>query len=170
MPAVALRDRYDQAQVRVDHPLLRGAVAALDALRERDLVGGRQQLVAADLRQEHSERVGRHGAAAGREVELEVLFLLRGGQLHAALGQERLERRDCVLVEVVLEDEGVELGGLDLAALLRLGGERVQCGNLDDAGLQVSSLRSRRATQEPARCGVCPEVGAATVVRLPGAA
>ena len=35
---VALRDRDDQAQVRVDHLLLRCEVAALDALRERDLV------------------------------------------------------------------------------------------------------------------------------------
>jgi len=47
----------------------------------------------------------------------------------------------------VLEHERVELVGLDLAALLRLGGERVQCGNLDDAGLQVSSFVFRRATQ-----------------------
>jgi len=60
------------------------------------------------------------------------------------------------LVELVLEHERVELGGLDLAALLRLGGERVQCGNLDDAGLQVSSFRFRaRGAVSPRTCGVC---------------
>jgi hypothetical protein len=38
--------------------------------------------------------------------------------------------------------------GFDLAALLRVGGERMQCGNLDDAGLQVSSFVFRpRGTQ-----------------------
>ena len=78
------------------------------------------------------------------------------GSCDATLGEERLERRDGVLVELVLEHERVELGGLDLAALLRLGGERVQCGNLDDAGLQVSSFRFRaRGAVSPRACGVC---------------
>ena len=77
------------------------------------------------------------GAGARRQVELEVVVVLGGGQLDAALRQERLEGRDGVLVELVLEHERVELVRLDLAALLRLGGERIQCRNLDDAGLQV---------------------------------
>src|ERR1043165_9486183 len=46
MTLVALRDRDDAAKVRVDHALLRSGVALLDALREVDLVGSRQQLVA----------------------------------------------------------------------------------------------------------------------------
>src|SRR5919202_395014 len=37
-PAVALRDRHDQAQVRLDHAPLRGRIAPLDRLRERDLL------------------------------------------------------------------------------------------------------------------------------------
>ena len=75
---------------------------------------------------------------------------------------------DGLLVELVLEHERVELGGLDLAALLRLGGERVQCGNLDDAGLQVSSFRSRaRGADGPARCGVCLRWDAAAAVLSP---
>ena len=37
--AVVLRDRDDEAEVGLDHPLLRGVVAALDQLRERDLLG-----------------------------------------------------------------------------------------------------------------------------------
>ena len=55
--AVALRDRNDQAQVRLDHPPLGERVAALDRLRERDFLGGREQLVAADVGQEELERV-----------------------------------------------------------------------------------------------------------------
>ena len=151
MAAVALRDRHDEPQVRVDHPLLRGQVAALDALRQRDLVGGGEQLVPADLREEHAERVRRHGAAAGRKVELEVLFLLGRGQLDATLGQKRLEGGESLLVELVLEHERIELGGLDLSALLGLGRERVQCGNLDDAGLQVDPLSFSCARHRQAR-------------------
>src|SRR5207248_11646592 len=41
--AVVLGDRNHQAQVRLDHPLLRGAVAALDPLRELGLLCGREQ-------------------------------------------------------------------------------------------------------------------------------
>ena len=40
--AVVLRDRDDEAEVRLDHPLLRLHVAALDPLRELDLLRGRQ--------------------------------------------------------------------------------------------------------------------------------
>ena len=50
--AVALGDRDDEAEVRLDHDALRDRVAALDALRQRDLLGGGQQLVAADVREE----------------------------------------------------------------------------------------------------------------------
>ena len=148
MPAVPLRDRDHEPQVRVDHALLGAEVAALDTLRERDLVGGGEELVATDLGEEHAEGIGGRGAGAGREVELEVVLFLRCGQVDAALREERLEGRHGLLVEVVLEHERVELGGLDLAALLRLGGERVQCRNLDDACLQrivLVSLRKRGA-------------------------
>src|SRR6266516_1567185 len=57
-PAVTLRDRDDQAQVRLDHPALGGQVAALDRLREHDLLGRSQQLVAADIGQEELQAVG----------------------------------------------------------------------------------------------------------------
>src|SRR5262249_34991593 len=50
-PAVALGDGHDEPKVRLDHVALRGRVAALDALREHDLLGRGQQLVAADVRQ-----------------------------------------------------------------------------------------------------------------------
>jgi hypothetical protein len=57
--AVALGDRDDEAQVRLDHLLLRGVVAALDALRELDLLRGGQQVDLADVLQEQLQRVGR---------------------------------------------------------------------------------------------------------------
>src|SRR6266542_1994928 len=47
-PAVSLRDRHDEAQVRLDHPPLRALVAALDRLREHDFLVRGQQLVPAD--------------------------------------------------------------------------------------------------------------------------
>ena len=57
--AVALRDRDDEAEVRLDHLLLRAVVAALDPLRELDLLGGGQQLDLADVLEEELQRVGR---------------------------------------------------------------------------------------------------------------
>src|SRR5262245_14802502 len=47
--AVALGDGDDEPEVRLDHAALRDQIALLDLLRERDLLGGRQQLVAADV-------------------------------------------------------------------------------------------------------------------------
>src|SRR5215213_6009773 len=44
-PSITLCNGDDQAQVRLDHPPLGGRVSALDRLRERDLLGGGQQLV-----------------------------------------------------------------------------------------------------------------------------
>ena len=48
---VALRDRHHEPQVRLDHLLLGGHVAALDAPRQRHLLVGRQQVHAADRAQ-----------------------------------------------------------------------------------------------------------------------
>ena len=58
--AVALRDRDHEAQVRLDHGLLRDVVAALDLLRELDLLRRGQQVDLADVLQEQLQRVGRH--------------------------------------------------------------------------------------------------------------
>ena len=63
---VALRDRDDEAQVGVDHPLLRGGIAALDAFGEVHLVGRGQQLVAAGRVHEELERI--EGARRCRRV------------------------------------------------------------------------------------------------------
>src|SRR5439155_13604764 len=111
VPAVALRDVDDQAEVGVDHPLLGSSVAALDALRERDLFRRRQQRVAADLVQEQLERVRRGGQSLGLERAvvgcLDLLFggleqgldfrVLQGGadgySFHSSGWTERLLRR-----------------------------------------------------------------------------
>ena len=57
--AVALRDRDDEAEVRLDHRLLRRVVAALDPLGELDLLGGGEERHLADVLEEELQRVGR---------------------------------------------------------------------------------------------------------------
>src|SRR2546421_196478 len=121
--AVALGDRHDEPEVRLDHAPLRDGVAALDRLRERDLLGRVQQLVAADVGEEELQRVG--GAADLGRLDRRGLGLLLLG-----LGRRRLpdlepdalelahDLLDLDLGEVVLEREGLEVRGLDEAALL----------------------------------------------------
>jgi hypothetical protein len=75
-PAVALRDRHDQAQVRLDHAALRALVAALDRLREDDLLVGGEQLVAADVGEEELQAVGRASDLVDLEVDLRLRRLL----------------------------------------------------------------------------------------------
>ena len=55
--AVALGDRNDEAQIRVDHPLLCLRVSALDPLGEGDLLGRRQKLMLAELVHEERHRI-----------------------------------------------------------------------------------------------------------------
>ena len=57
--AVVLRDRDDQPQVGLDHRLLCVRIAALDALRELDLLCGGQQRVASGVAEEQLQRVRR---------------------------------------------------------------------------------------------------------------
>ena len=75
--AVPLRDRDDEAQVRLDHLLLRAVVAALDPLRQLDLLRGRQQVDLADVLEEELQRVG------GDLADLGQLLLLLLGLGHA---------------------------------------------------------------------------------------
>jgi hypothetical protein len=125
--AVALRDRDDQSQVRVDHPLLGGPVSTLDALRQRDLVSRGEQVVAADLGEEAAERVGRDRGGVDREVELEVgLLVVLVWDFNAMLGEDRADMLERLFVEAVLEGERLELCGLDPTALLRVGDQLVE--------------------------------------------
>ena len=70
---VPLRDRDDEAEVRLDHLRLRDHVAALDALGEVDLLVGGEQRHLADLAQVEPERVERR---LDREIELRRRLLL----------------------------------------------------------------------------------------------
>ena len=80
MSAIPLGDVDDQPEIRVDHPLLGRAVAALDALRQRDFLRSGQQRIAADLVHEQLERVRGSGQRLGLErAVLRRLELLLGG-------------------------------------------------------------------------------------------
>src|SRR5436190_6504325 len=96
---VLLRDRHDEAEVRLDHLLLRGVVAALDPLRELDLLRGGEQVDLADVLEEQLQRVGRDLARLfdGRLL----LVLLRGDDLDVQL-------LECVVEVVYLRRIEVE--------------------------------------------------------------
>ncbi len=106
--AVVLGDRDDQAQVRLDHLLLRVEVAALDPLGEVDLLLGGQQADLADVLEEQLQRVGRH-------VRLEVQRRFRfapAALVRRALDlARRRDRRVDVLDELDLRplEEAVQL-------------------------------------------------------------
>src|SRR5262249_27500493 len=125
--AIPLGDRDDEPEVRLDHPPLRQRIALLDALRERDLLGGRQQLVAARGGGEELQAVRRSPWRPGRGVRgldrrlrprLLGLDALRRANLQSKRLQLARELLDLVLVEVVLERKGLQLRRLDEAALL----------------------------------------------------
>ena len=112
VPLVALRDRHDEAKVGVDHPLLGSQVAALDALREGDLVGRREQLVPSRGVHEELERVegagrGGPGLCGGRS----------GAHDHVALLERRAEPGHLVVGHLVLVGQRLELPLLDETAL-----------------------------------------------------
>jgi hypothetical protein len=129
--AVALRDRHDQPEVRFDHPPLRRRVAALDRLGEDHLVRGGEQLVLPDVREEELQAVAR-AARRRRSLRRGELGLLLGLALLLRLGR-RSRRHDLeadslqlggqvlgvLIVEVQLEAERLELGRIEVTALLR---------------------------------------------------
>ena len=108
---VALRDRDDEAEVRLDHRLLRRVLAALDALRELDLLRRGEQRHLADVLEEELERVGRDlrldlasGSSAPRRVDDGDLRLVERG-----VEVVELRRLELQLVERERELVGVEL-------------------------------------------------------------
>jgi hypothetical protein len=123
--AVVLRDRDDQAEVRLDHLLLRVEVAALDALGEVDLLLRGEQADLADVLQEQLKGVGGHVRAEDvRRLGL-ALAPLVGRALHrvgGGLGRvdllDELDLRDLEEAVQVLDVRLVEIelahGGLDL--------------------------------------------------------
>src|SRR5205085_4347358 len=97
--AIVLGDRDDQPQVRLDHRLLGLHVAALDLLRELDLLGGVQERMPARLAQEELQRVrgglGRHGDRRRRWRGLFALLLV-------------VDDLDAALVELAVDGLGLE--------------------------------------------------------------
>ena len=146
--AVLLRDRDDEPQVRVDHPLLGGLVTTLDTLRECDLLGGSQQLVLADVLEEELQRVGQNLGGIGgpgglfrRGNRVGLVSVVGGIDGDRPVGQRRAHLVECGLAEVELERKRLELRGLNAAALLRIGEKYFNCGDVDRGG-QRESFRS----------------------------
>ena len=120
MPLVLLGDRNDEAKVRVDHELLRPRVAALDPLRELDLLRGGEERHLADVLQEELERVGRD---LGRRFGLGLAVVDRVSVddrdlrlFQCCVEVVQLSRVEVELVESERELVGVELAGA-IAAL-----------------------------------------------------
>jgi hypothetical protein len=116
--AVVLGDRDDQPQVGLDHVLLGAVVAALDALRELDLLRRRQQLDAPDLAQEQRERVD--GGVAIVDLERE-------------LGQRVVDELDVCVLERA--QDLVDLGRLEVQLVERSGDLVMRHESSGDAAL-----------------------------------
>src|SRR5512133_17656 len=124
---IPLRDRDDQAQVRVDHPLLGFGVAALDPLGELDLFLLGQQRPATGLVEEELERVGgRDGEVAVHVGALVLLAAAVVADLDPALLELLVQPADLFVVEFLACDELVELREVDAVVLLALGEERLE--------------------------------------------
>src|SRR3954447_891337 len=115
---IFLRDRNDQAEVRLHHLLLRGVVTPLDPLGELVFLRSGQQIDLADVLQEELERVGRDLARRLRDRSLLLGFVGRDD-----LDMKLLER----VVEVV------DLGRLEIELVQRNG---------DLVSVQVTRLTS----------------------------
>src|SRR5579884_1632468 len=99
---IALRDRDDEAEIRLHHLLLRRMVAALDALRELDLLRRSQEVHPADVLQEELERVRRDLARLGRRG-LFLLFLVdNADNVDLQLLESAVEVVDLPSVEIEL--------------------------------------------------------------------
>jgi hypothetical protein len=152
-PAIALRDRHDEPQVRLDHVALGDRVAALDALRELHLLRGVQQLVPADVSEEQLQRVGRAGERLARPHRglggLLGLLLLGLDDRRTDLEAHRLELArdllDLLRGELLLGDEPLELRGIHPPALLRALHDRLQLVGFE----QFDELVLRQACGSP---------------------
>ena len=125
---VLLRNRHDETEVRVHHPVLRRLVARLDELGELDLLRGGEQRVAARFVEEELERVARHRG----DLRVRVRRLLDLGEaavvgdLDALLRELLVEVGDLVVVHVELLEERRERGQVDAAQLLAVLHQRFQ--------------------------------------------
>src|SRR6184192_1269371 len=111
-PEVRLRDRDNEAEVRLYHLRLRRHLAALDPLREVDLLVGGQQRHLADLAQIEAQRVER---GLDGQVELRGLDLFFGEVRLFVWGM--LVRLAFDELDAVIDQIGVEVFDLVLAEL-----------------------------------------------------
>ena len=135
------------------------------ALRERDLLGGREQLVAADVGEEELQAVGgagdasdAHAARPRASPRLGLPSRRRrrpGGDLEPLRLELARELLGLLVVELVLDREGLELGRLDEAALLRALDEgldrsdsRVRSAGSASRAVSVLSILHRRASNK----------------------
>ena len=129
MTLVLLGDRDDQAEVRVDHPVLGLHVSLLDLLRQLDLLGGGQEREPAGFVQEELQRVGRRG----REVAVDVRGVRRRraaavvGEADPALLDLRVERLELVVVQLQILHGRAELGQVETAGLFTGVENRCEC-------------------------------------------
>src|SRR5215831_6909937 len=112
--AVLLRDRDDEAQVGLDHLLLRAVVTALDPLRELDLLRGGEQVDLPDVLQEELQRVCRDLARLLHRCL--VVFLRPGDDLDMELFECVVEVVDLGGIEVELVQRDSDFVGVQLAA------------------------------------------------------
>jgi hypothetical protein len=156
-PEVALGDRHDEAQVRLDHLLLGLHVPALDALGERDLLLCGEQRHAADRPQVEPQGVQRRldrevdrrllglvdllllAARLGGGLELGTLvrdgLAVRGDDVDALLLQVGVQLADLLLRDVDLLQCGGDLLDREDALVLSLGDQRPQLVHLGDGCL-----------------------------------
>ena len=119
MPLIPAGDRDHEAQVGVDHALLRGLVAALDPLRQRDLFGCGQQRVLPNIVHELRDGVDARGRFRLEvQVELVILGRCRCGDLDAAGVQLGTDQGKAVVAEVELCDELLDGGDFNGALVL----------------------------------------------------
>ena len=120
---VALGDRDDEAQVGVDHPLLRVVVAALDELCELDLLLRGQERPAARLVEEELEGIRRRqrevAVEVGRGVGIDPGAVV--ADLDAVPLGVLVERARLVGVDVELLGHTLDLGQIEAAELFAMG-------------------------------------------------
>ena len=119
--AVPLRDRDDEAEVRLHHLLLRAVVSALDPLRQLDLLSGGEQVDLADVLQEELQRLGRDLTL----VDL-GLFLGRFDDLDVQLLELAVQLVDLCRLELELVHRDGELVRCELPGLLGARDQRLE--------------------------------------------
>ena len=152
--AVVLGDRDDEAQVALDHALLRLHVAALDPLGQLDLVRGGQERMPADLAQEELQGVGGRLQRLRSRERGSGLLVAPVDDLDAPLLQLLVQLLDLDRVEIEQLECLLELGSLDQARGVGALEQRLEL-------LVVVGGRALVRHSRLSRAGMCRTAGAA---------